>query len=152
MAREGSAVTGIVSGVVNRLNVRETGEIHKARTKDRRAHGGGQALSQGRGAAGGGAVAGGADDRHGASLSSVSGEWERMQIPARASAQRFEQRPPTAGLSFSDCKVHFVLRAGLRAHEGCWLSPEPASITFPCRTGTVDLTLRSLTVAGAAPD
>jgi hypothetical protein len=30
-------VAGIVSGVVHRFDVRETGEIHQARTQDRRA-------------------------------------------------------------------------------------------------------------------
>jgi hypothetical protein len=144
-------MTGIVSGIVHRFDVRETGEVHKAGTEDRRTDGGGQALSQG-GSGAGRSVAGAADDRHGVSLCSVSGELERMQNPARPGAQRFEQRPPTAGLSFSDCIGHFVFRAGLRAHEGRGLSPLPASITFPCHIGTVDLTLRSLTVAGAAPD
>ncbi|CAI8788744.1 hypothetical protein EMIT0194MI4_10321 [Pseudomonas sp. IT-194MI4] len=33
----------------------------------------------------------------------------------------FEQRPPTAGLLFSERKSHFVLRAGLRAREGLGL-------------------------------
>ena len=67
MAREGGAVTGIVRGIVHRLDVREAGEIHKAGAEDRRTRGGGQALSQGRGAAGGALVcvaAGAADDRH----------------------------------------------------------------------------------------
>jgi len=76
MARKGGAVTGIVRGVVHRFDVRETGEIHKAGAKDRRTHGGGQALSQGRGGAGDalvGVAGGAADDRHGASLWSVSG-------------------------------------------------------------------------------
>ncbi|CAI8797186.1 hypothetical protein EMIT0P294_10335 [Pseudomonas sp. IT-P294] len=36
----------------------------------------------------------------------------------RTGTQRFKQRPPTAGLLFSDRNGHFVLRAGLRAHEG----------------------------------
>lgn len=53
MAREGSAVARIVSGVVYGLDMGEPGEIHQARTQDRRANGGGQALAQGGGAAGG---------------------------------------------------------------------------------------------------
>lgn len=73
MARECGAVMGIVSGVVHRFDVRETGEIHQARTEDRRANGGGQALAQGCGGACSAAVVGAADDRHGASLWSVSG-------------------------------------------------------------------------------
>ena len=76
MAREGGAVTGIVRGIVHGFDVRETGKIHEARAKDRCAYGSGQALGQGRGGAGGaliGVAAGAADDRHGASLWSVSG-------------------------------------------------------------------------------
>ena len=47
MARERGAVTGIVRGIVYRFDVRETGEIHKAGTQDRRADGCGQTLGQG---------------------------------------------------------------------------------------------------------
>jgi len=74
-----------------------------------------------------------------------------MKIPASRARRDFEQRPPTAGLFVvSGACARWVLRAGLRAREGL-AGRRPASITFPCR-GTVDLTLRSLTVAGAAPD
>jgi len=63
-----------------------------------------------------------------------------MEDPCESGSQRFKQRPPTAGLLFSERNRHFVLRAGLRAHEGLWRQPKPASVTFPCRTaGTVDL-------------
>ena len=77
MARECGAVTGIVRGVVYRFDVRETGEIHKASAKNRRTKSGGQALAQGSGGADRalfiGVAGGAADDRHGASLWSVSG-------------------------------------------------------------------------------
>ena len=53
MAREGGAVARIVGGVVHGLDMGEPSEIHQARTQDRRANGGGQALAQGGGAAGG---------------------------------------------------------------------------------------------------
>jgi hypothetical protein len=52
-----------------------------------------------------------------------AGDIERMEDPCESGTQRFKQRPPTAGLLFSDRNGHFVLRAGLRAHEGRWLSP-----------------------------
>lgn len=77
MARKGRAVTSIVRGVVYRFDVRETGEIHQASAEDRRTKSGGQALAQGSGGADRalfiGVAAGAADDRHGASLWSVSG-------------------------------------------------------------------------------
>src|SRR5471032_1856359 len=94
MARERSAVAGIVGGVVHRFDVRETGEIHKASAEDRRADGGGQALAQGGGGAGG--RGGAADDRHGASLLGFRVH-ERMK-PREPGTQGSEQRPPTAGL------------------------------------------------------
>ncbi|MNR24720.1 hypothetical protein D3C85_1418210 [compost metagenome] len=50
-----------MGGVVHRFDVRETGEVHQARAEDRRKNGGGEALSQGVGGAGGAAVAGAAD-------------------------------------------------------------------------------------------
>ena len=73
MARERGTVARIVSGVVHCFDVRETGKVHQAGAEDRRKNRGGQALGQGSGAAGGIAVAGAADNRHGASLWSVSG-------------------------------------------------------------------------------
>ena len=82
-----------------------------------------------------------------------AGNQKRMQDPAHERARKdFEQRPPTAGLSFSDCVFTLCCGpvSGLTRGEGLCLdlqtSPSHAGL------GTVDLTLRSLTVAGAAPD
>ena len=74
MARERGTVACVVRSVVNGFDVRETGEVHQAGAEDRRKNRSAQALGQGSGAAGGIAVAGAADNRHGASLCSISGE------------------------------------------------------------------------------
>ena len=139
MARERGAVPGIVGSVVHRLDVREAGEIHQARAQDRRTDCGGQALAQGRGAAGG--VRSAADDRHGASLSGV---WVKRAHENPASQARRvlnSARPPRV------CYLIFSGRSPDLRGALCLIS-----IAFPCRRGTVDLTLHSLTVAGAAPD
>ena len=138
MARERGAVAGIVGSVVHRLDMRETGEIHQARAEDRRTDGGGQTLAQGRSAAGG--VRGAADDRHGASLSGV---WVKRAHENPASQARRvlnSARPPRV------CYLIFSGRSpGLRGAQCLKTSPSHA-------LGTVDMTFRSLTVAGAAPD
>ena len=139
MARERGAVAGIVGRVVHRLDVRETGEVHQARAEDRRTDGGGQALAEGGGAAGG--VRGAADDRHGASLSGV--RVTRAHANPASQARRVLTAPAHRGFVIG---CYSGRSPGLRGTLGL------ESVAFPCRTGTVDLTLHSLTVAGAAPD
>ena len=100
MARERGAVTGIVGGIVHRFDVRETGEIHKACAQDRRADGGGQTLSQGRSGAGC-SVAGAADDRHGVSLWSVSGESRAHAKTCTTRRAGFQTAPALRGFVVS---------------------------------------------------
>jgi hypothetical protein len=79
-------------------------------------------------------------------LPSVLVQWafERDETPGE-SPPRFEQRPPTAGLLMHES------RAGLRAREGRGLRLA-CKRHLPMSGDTVVQTLRSLTVAGAAPD
>jgi hypothetical protein len=81
-----------------------------------------------------------ADDRHGASLQGFR-VTQAHENPARQARRVLNSaRPPRV------CYLIFSGRSpGLRGAEGLQMSPSHA-------VGTVDVTLLSLTVAGAAPD
>jgi hypothetical protein len=110
-------------------------------------------LRQGCGGAGGGAVAGAADDRHGASLCAVSGGIRAQAEPR--TTERAEVQTAPAHRGFVDSVIVLITLccgpvSGLT--RGAGVSLDRQASPSHAVMGTVDLTLRSLTVAGAAPD